>query len=329
MLVDDLILLLTTLIASKISRDEFLQRLFTCREELLSNTEYMRLQSEYNAAINLCCKNHSDYKQMKELKNSYIKNRTRSLTSLKRVKEEIAGKMVYNVRTKMKLRTIFTQLHHLDEGTPFSNEYHALQYFLSMNGIVTPADMLSNIGKMACRSGHSFEMDVVSVLEAKGWTIVGTSINLESVPGEIDIVASPPGKPNLIYIIEVKRSFGDVLYLPKKTHQVEAYIEEHYPNRSDVEFRLAYIVPEKIPESLNSLSSKLWGMYLHRFATSLDPCLKISPDGVVTFPEGENFSTKWPNLFKDFKTEVEKYAGIRSHFDDGIEIDSVYLYTVV
>ena len=66
----------------------------------------------------------------------------------------------------------------------------------------------------------------------------------------------------------------------------------------------------------------------HRFATSLDPCLKISPDGVVTFPEGENFSTKWPNLFKDFKTEVEKYAGIRSQFDDGVEIDQ-FLYTVV
>lgn len=329
MLVNDLVLLLTTLIASKIARDESLQRLFACREELLSNTEYMRLQGEYNAAINLCCKNPSDYKQMKELKNSYIKNRTRLLTSLKRVKEEIAGKMVYNVRTKMKLRTIFTQLHELDERTLFSEEFQALQYFLSTNGVVTPVDMLSKIGKMACRSGHSFETGVVSVLQAGGWTIVGTSINLETLPGEIDIVASPPGKPNLIYIIEVKMSFGDVINLYKKQKQVEAYIREKYADKPDYVFKTAYIFPEKIPGSLNSLSSKLWGMYLHRFASSLDPSLRIGPDGKVTFPEGENFSTKWPNLFNDFGTEVEKYAGIRSHFDDGVEIDSVYLYTVV
>lgn len=323
MFVEDLILLLTTLIASKIARDESLQRLFACRDELLSNTEYMRLQGEYKAAINLCCKNHSDYKKVV---NEFVKRRKTLQKALSSVDSDCT--MEETLRDR-KRSSILKRLLELDEKTPFSKEYHALQDYLSTNGIVTPADMLSNIGKMACRSGHSFETDVVSVLEAKGWTIVGTSINLESLQGEIDIVASPPGKPNLIYIIEVKRSFGDVLYLPKKTPQVEAYIEEHYPNRSDVEFRMAYIVPEKIPESLNSLSSKLWGMYLHRFATSLDPCLKISPDGVVTFPEGENFSTKWPNLFKDFKTEVEKYAGIRSQFDDGVEIDSVYLYTVV
>ena len=102
---------------------------------------------------------------------------------------------------------------------------------------------------MACRSGHSFETDVVSVLEAKGWTIVGTSINLESLQGEIDIVASPPGKPNLIYIIEVKRSFGDVINLDKKQKQVEAYIREKYADKPDYVFKTAYIVPEKIPES--------------------------------------------------------------------------------
>ena len=72
MFVEDLILLLTTLIASKIARDESLQRLFASREELLSNTEYMRLQGEYKAAINLCCKNHSDYKKVV---NEFVKRR--------------------------------------------------------------------------------------------------------------------------------------------------------------------------------------------------------------------------------------------------------------
>lgn len=323
MVVYDLIRLLTKLIASKIARDESLQRLFACREELLANTEYLRLESDYNAVINLCCKNPSEYKKVV---NEYVKRRKTLQKSLSSVNNAVTMEKTLRDR---KRSSIIKRLHELDEKTPFSKEYHALQDYLSTHCIVTPADMLSKIGKMACRSGHSFEMDVVSVLEAKGWTIVGTSINLESVPGEIDIVASPPGKPNLIYIIEVKRSFGDVLYLGKKKHQVEAYIEEHYADRSDIEFRLAYIVPEKIPESLNSLSSKLWGMYLHRFATSLDPSLQISPDGMVIFPEGENFSTKWPNLFNDFNTEVEEYANIRSQFDDGVEIESVYLYTVV
>lgn len=323
MFVEDLILLLTTLIASKIARDESLQRLFACREELLSNTEYMRLQSEYNAAINLCCKNHSDYKKVV---NEYVKGRKSLQNSLSSV--DNAVKMDETLRNR-KRSSILNRLLELDERTPFSKEYHAFQDYLSTNGIVTPADMLSNIGKMACRTGHSFETDVVSVLEAKGWTILGKSINLESEPGEIDIVASPPGKPNFIYIIEVKRSFGDVINLDKKQKQVEAYIREKYADKPDYVFKTAYIVPEKIPESLNSLSSKLWGMYLHRFATSLDSSLQVSPDGVVTFPEGENFSTKWPNLFRDFNTEVEKYADIRSQFDDGVEIDSVYLYTVV
>lgn len=324
MSVTDLILLLTTLITSKIARDESLQRLFACREGLLAVPEYLRLQSEYHAAIDRCCKKKRDYKKVV---NDFVKRR-KSLQNEIINMEENAGKMDETLRHK-KRDSILTQLRHLDERTPFSTEYHALQDYLSTNCIVTPADMLSNIGRVACMSGHSFEKDVVLVLEAKGWTILGKSINLESVPGEIDIVASPPGKPNLIFVIEVKRSFGDVINLDKKRKQVEAYIREKYADRTDVEFRFAYIVPEKIPESLNSLSSKLWGIYLHRFATSLDPSLQIAQDGKITFPEGQDFSTKWHTLFLNFTKEVKAYAHIRSQFDDGLQIDTVYLYSLV
>ena len=308
--------LLKEILENRISSSPDFLELFYTRTMLLTNTHYLKLALEYNKfSGHIRKKFQSDRKKILNLLNR-IKNVNTSNFNEVSLKQHIE-----------RVEIAENEMENLNYKFDCSKSFNDLNNFVKENGIITPEQILSRIGKDGSQSGLIYEDKCEEILKNKGWIILEKNYQLSKLPGEIDLVVQEPSNTDIIYILEVKKTTTDVKYMEKKIKQVESFINEYKVIHPSKSFRLGYVFQGSFSNDLQVLSSQLNGKYMHRLALSLDPNLRIGNDGKISFPKGKNLNKIWISLFKEFEDEYNQYKEIRGMFDDGVVIDDeVHLF---